>query len=374
MPTGRRILRLVVVLAVLAGIGWATLRLGEPKFEGRPLSSVLHSAFQNGPLETGNAGVACPAPGDEIQWAQAERALRSLGARALPVLLKMAMARPPTLGVGKLVEKIGETIARDPMRPGLSRLEKHQIAIWGIRLLGPQARPAIPKLIRLLDDTDSEVQWTALACLAGLGPEAEEAVPALLRRLSASKSAGPGSTATRQTAAWIVKPTVWALGEIGSAASPAVPVLQQVTNDFATVALIRIRRGSFQPFFERLRDTSDFTNWFDTVVEVEGLGSNAEPAIPLLLAALECTNEDVRETAVSAIGALHRRPDLCLGPLVGLLNTNTSSRENVLHALSYFGPAAKPLAPEVARCLRDPDPAIRARAAYALGRIQPQAP
>jgi HEAT repeat protein len=372
MATGRRILQLVVVLAVLAGIGWAMLRRGEPKFEGRPLSSV-HSAYQNGALETGNAAVACPAPGDEIHWAQAERALRSLGARALPVLLKMAMARPPTPGVGKLVESIGETIARDPMRASLSRLEKHQIAIWGIRLLGPQARPAIPKLIRSLDDTDSEVQWTALACLAGLGPEAEEAVPALVRRISTIKGTSPGSTAARQ-AARDVSATAWALGEIGSAASAAVPLLQQVTDDFATVALIKIRRGSFQPFFERLRDTSDFTNWFGTAMQVEGLGSNAEPAIPLLVAALESTNKDIRETAVSAIGALHRRPDLCLGPLVGFLNTNTCSRENVLHALSYFGLAAKPLAPEVARCLRDPSPAIRARAAYALRRIQPQAP
>lgn len=326
--------------------------------------------------------VACPAPGDEIHWAQAERALRSLGARALPVLLNMARAHGPRSRVEKWVAEIVQTIARDPlgMRAGERLMENHQIAIWGMRRLGAQARPAVSELIRSLDDTDSMVQWTAVECLAALGPEAGEAVPALVRRISASNSAGPGSTATRQAAVWMVNPTVWALGEIGPAASPAVPLLQQVTNNFtvlegaATVALIKIRRGSFQPFFERIRDTSDVTNWFGAVAVVEGLGSNAEPAIPLLVAALESTNEDIRETAVSAIGALHRRPDLCLAPLFGLLNTNTGSRENVLHALSYFGPAAKPLAPEVARCLRDPSPAIRARAAYALRRIQPQAP
>ena len=363
-----------MAVAVLAGIGWALLSPGEPEFEGRPLSAVLHSAYQSGPLETGNAVVACPRPGDEIQWGQAERALRSLGARSLPVLLKMARKRPPTSWGAKLVEEIVETIARDPLRAALSRVEKQQIAIWGIRLLGPQARPAIPQLIRLLDDPDSGVQWTAIECLAGLGPKAEEAVPALIRRLTISTGTSSGSVAARQDAAWLLWPTAWALGEIGPAASPAVPLLQQVTNDFATVALIKIRRGSFQPFFERLRDTSNFTHWFGTAVQVEGLGSNAEPAIPLLVAALESTNKDIRDIAVSALGGLHRRPDLCLGPLVGLLSTNTGSRENVLHALSYFGPAAKPLAPEVARCLRDPDPAIRARAAYALSRMQPQAP
>lgn len=379
MATGRQIPRLalaLVVLAVLAGIGWVTLWQGEPKFEGRPLSSVLHAAYQNGPLETGNAGVACPAPGDEIHWAQAQRALRSLGARALPVLLKMATARPPT-PVGRRVEEIVQTILRNPtwsMKADASRTEKYQIAIWGMRLLGPQARPAVPKLIRLLDDRDGMVQWTALECLAALGPEAEEAVPALIRRIIARQGTGSGPKAASPADKQEVSVTIQALGEIGPAASAALPLLQSVTNEFATVALIRIRRGSFQPFFERLRDLSDWTNWTSTARQVMGMGSNAEPAIPLLLAALQSTNESIREDAVYAIGALHQRPDLCLGPLVALLNTNTCSPENLLHALSYFGPTARPLAPEVARRLQDPDPAIRARAAYALRRINPQTP
>ena len=55
-----------MVVAVLAGTGWAIFRLGGPRFEGQPLSSVLHRSYQNGPLETGNAGVAFPVPGDEM--------------------------------------------------------------------------------------------------------------------------------------------------------------------------------------------------------------------------------------------------------------------------------------------------------------------
>jgi HEAT repeat protein len=368
----------LVVLAVLAGVGWATLWQCEPRFEGRPLSSVLHAAYQNGPLETGNVGVACLRPGDEIHWAQAERALRNLGARGLPVLLKMATARPPTPGIGRRVEEmIVQTITRDPtrsMRAVTSRMEKHQIAIWGMRLLGPQARPAIPKLIRLLDDTDREVQWTALECLAALGPEAEEAVPVLIRRINASQATVSAPKAAGEADQAEVGLTIQALGEIGPAAGAVLPLLQRVTNEFTTVALIRIRRGSFQPFFERLRDMSDYTNWTDTARQVMGLGSNAEPAIPLLLAALQSTNAYIREDAVSAIGALHQRPDLCLGPLVSLLSTNTCSRENLLHALSCFGPAARALAPEVAGCLNDPNPAIRARAAFALHRMNPQTP
>ena len=370
MAGGRRML--FGVLFVLGSIGVATLLLREPEFEGRPLSTVLYTAYQNGPLETGNSGVAWPVPGDEIYWLKAEGALRRLGPKALPVLLKMATAGPPKSRVGKFVEKIVQTVARDPMKAALTRVENHQIAIWGVRQLGSQARPAIPKLIRLLDDTDPQVQWTALECLASIGPDAGEAVPALIRRLSFGKGTGPGSTSSMQAAEATMNSTIWALGEIGSAARPAVPFLQQMTNEFATVALIKIRGGSFQPFFEGLRDMSDSTSWANTAIQVESLGSNAEPAIPFLLAAIENTNRDIREFAVSAIGGLHRRPDLCLAPLAALLNTNTCDRGNLLHALGYFGPEADLIVPEITPCLRDPDPAIRARAAYALRRIRPQ--
>jgi HEAT repeat protein len=175
--------------------------------------------------------------------------------------------------------------------------------------------------------------------------------------------------------AGLARSAAHALGEIGPAASAAASSLEEVTNEAAAVALIKIGQGSFQPFFERLKDTSDPNKWARTATEVGRLGTNADPAIPLLLAGFQHTNDRIRLAAAMAVGELHRQPDLCLRPLVSLLNsTNNNLRGYVLGALGNFGPAAKPVAPEIARCLNDREPRVRRQAANALRLIDPRAP
>ncbi|MGO9201311.1 MAG: HEAT repeat domain-containing protein [Limisphaerales bacterium] len=166
-----------------------------------------------------------------------------------------------------------------------------------------------------------------------------------------------------------------ALGEIGPAASAAVPSLARMTNEAAAVALIEINQGSFQLFFERLKDTSAVGKWCGTAEEVGHLGANADPAIPLLLAGFQHTNDRILSLAARTVGKLHRRPDLCLGPLVSLLNsTNSHLRRHVLVALGAFGPAAKPVAPEIALWLNDRDPWVRTEATNALRLIDLEGP
>src|SRR5688572_1980020 len=48
---------------------------------------------------------------------------------------------------------------------------------------GPDAEPAVPDLIRLLDDPDLEVRKSAARALGRIGPAAQAAVPALMRSL-----------------------------------------------------------------------------------------------------------------------------------------------------------------------------------------------
>jgi hypothetical protein len=276
------------------------------------------------------------------------------------------MAGTRTLGFRKFVG----ALARDPQMAFLHlppQEGKHEIAAWGMRLLGKEARPAVPALIQLLSDKDPEVQSAAAECLAAIGPEAAEAVPALVRMLNNSGRAKPFNGSLAHSAAQ-------ALGEIGPAASAAASSLVQMTNEFATVALIKIGQGSFQPFFERLKDTSDPNKWTRTAIEVERLGTNADPAIPLLLAAFQHTNDTIQWTAVMAVGELHRRPDLCLRPLVSLVNSGNLIRGPALDALACFGPAAKPVAPEIARWLNDIHPDVRSGATNVLRLIDPDAP
>lgn len=302
---------------------------------------------------------------------RAERALRALGTNALPILVKMAGTRMSLFRkiVGSMARESNMDFLHLPPQEG-----KHEMAAWGMRLLGREARPAVPALIRLLSDRDPEVQGAAAECLAGIGPEAAEAVPALVWMLKNRSRAKRYDL----TVSWAAH----ALGEIGPAAGAALRALEEVTNNaalapahaVAAVALIRIGQGSFQTFFERLKDTSNQGQWIRTAQEVGRLGTNAEPAIPFLVAALQHTNDNIRTRAVSLVGQFHRRPDLCLRPLVSLLtSTNLDVRWQALHALGGFGPAAKSVAAEVARCLSDHAPGVRNEATSALRLIDPEA-
>jgi HEAT repeat protein len=341
-------------------------------FEGQPLSLVLNEANRNWGLAAGYfTGVYPPESNDPRM--RAERALRALGTNALPILVEMVATRMSGFRqvVGAMAGDSQMGFLHLPPQQG-----KHEIAAWGMRLFGKEARPAVPALIRLLSDKDAEVQGAAAQCLAGIGPEAAEAVPALVRMLKNR------SRANQRYEMMAVYSAAHALGEIGPAAGAAIPSLEEVTNNAAlanahavvAVALIKIGQGSFQTFFERLKDTSDRGKWVRTAQEVGRLGTNAELAIPFLLAAFQQTNPNLRTHAVSLVGQLHRRPDLCLRPLVSLLNsTNSGARQQALNALGKFGPAAKPVAPEIARCLTDREPGVRKEATNTLRLIDPDA-
>jgi len=365
MANRGRNLWIVVALALLGGFAWVVLRPHEPVFEGKPLSVALNEANRNWWwLDTSYYSGNHP-PEFKNAMMRAERALRALGTNALPVLVKMAGTR--ISGFRKVVGEIATDPTADflhlPLQEG-----KHAVAVWGMRLFGKEARPAVPALIQLLSDKDPEVRGTAAECLAGIGPEAAEAVPALVRMLNNGRRAKPYQGGPVYFAAH-------ALGEIGPAARAAASALEQMTNEFAAVALIKIGQGSFQPFFERLKDTSDPGKWSRTANEAGRLGTNADPAIPLLLAGFQHTNDRIRLDAAVAVGQLHRQPELCLRPLVSLLHsTNTNLRSTALDALGNFGPAAKPVAPDIARLLGDREPGVRGQATNVLRLVDPDAP
>ena len=83
---------------------------------------------------------------------------------------------------------------------------------------GPVAAPAVPHLIREMQDADAEYRWSAAGALAAIGPAAVEAVPSL------SVALDDPDEKVRWYAAW-------ALGEIGPAAADAVPALIAALND-----------------------------------------------------------------------------------------------------------------------------------------------
>ena len=357
MEVRRRLLGMAVVALLLAGFAYLVLRPHGDLYQGRSLSFWLDWTHESGAYQ--QEGLTTPA----------EQALRERGTNAIPLLLEMAGTS--LSGFRRVVGQL----ARDDSAAYLHlppQLYKHDMAAWGFKLLGPEARPAVPALVRLLANRDAYVQRSGLQSLTALGTNASEAVPEVLKLFTFQ--AAQHATNGRRSDLMLYNAAAYALGEIGSAAAPAIPALEAETNEVAKVALIRIRGGGFDSFFAALLDTTNQDRWMRTAAPIYQLGTNAEAAIPYLIASLSATNDNIFNAAIQRLGQIHRRPDLCLPALTPLLNaTDANARANVLTALSAFGPAAKPAFTDVARLLKYREEWIRTSASNTLLAIDPQA-
>jgi HEAT repeat protein len=349
----RRILFGIFVTLVLAGFAWLVLRPHEPVYQGRALSVWFQQAYPRGTYD-----LAPHSP-------EAANAVSAIGTDAVPSLLRMAAA-------GDTMERriLAHFALEFPFLHLPVQQNDGELAVWGFKVLGPKARPAIPALIRLLDDKSALVQVNAARSLGGLGTAAQEAVPALVTVLGRAAGTRWQVVAVRDAAAS-------ALGEIGPAAAPAIPDLAALTNVLAAeLALRKIRGDSLLPFIERLKDTSDHRKWTQTATLIAGLGPNAEPAVPFLLAGLRSTNCSMREQGLYALARIGRRPDLCIPTLTALLEfPDPSVRYQSLRALAAFGAEAKSAVPDIIRVSDRSSqwPWVQSEATNALRAIAPEA-
>jgi len=165
----RRIIVLCAAAAIIIpAVGSYVLRPREPEYRGKQFSEWLDRYY--------DSSVA----NDRVSKEQAENAFRSIGTNALPPLLRMVAAKDSALKRKLLALLAKQSFVSLHIRDSDFY---HSRASFGFAALGPIARPAVPELISLLNDTDPQVQATAANALAGIGPEAEDAVPALLRCL-----------------------------------------------------------------------------------------------------------------------------------------------------------------------------------------------
>ena len=188
-----------------------------------------------------------------------------------------------------------------------------------------------------------------------------------------------GSTDPRSGAAY-------ALGEIGPPARSAISNLQALSvvsdlpsswyvNLAAKGALIKIRQEPLTPYVEKLKDKSDITKWYQNALMIGEFGTNASPAVPLLVEAMGGTNHPVIQAhAAIALGMIHSRPELCILPLANMLkSSDVALRQKAIFALPQFGSAARPAWDDIVTCLQDSDPWTRYSARAALKKIDPEA-
>lgn len=280
----------------------------EPSYQGKSLSDWLGDVGR-GPGKT----------------AEAEQAIRAIGSRALPRLLKMIKSKDSAAkrraldlaakqglvdvhskgwvhaGQGRVLPQSPPLLAVELM----SAEERRDKAAFAMTVLGRTAASAIPELTKLL--SDPEILPQAVKALSGVGPEA---IP-VLAPLATNSDAEIRVLVNK---AFCFK---FARGpEAKAHAAQVVPILMRNLRD------------------EDYMIRADAAGGFDEV---------GDPAvvIPVLMPNLRDTNALVRAMTVQALGS--------------------------------FGSQSKATVPALVELTRDPDAFVRERAIWAVRQIEPKA-
>jgi HEAT repeat protein len=167
-----------------------------------------------------------------------------------------------------------------------------------------------------------------------LGPSVAPAIPDLVR-LAVDPSREDNSYWAVQT-----------LGDIGPVALPAL--LTIITNPAAATRSL-------------------------AASQVANFGTNAQPAIPELVALLGATNQAVIHAVIYSLGQLQLEPDVVIPALIPFVrSSDIVLSSEATFALAKFGTQAAAAAPAVLMNLTNPSPNFRYPATNALLRIAPQ--
>ena len=169
---------LIVALALTAAYLWRSAEPAEPVYEGRPLSLWLESHV---------ASSAANPPYNSPGWKHADQVLRQSGTNAIPTLLKMIGAEDPPRAVLKGMEWIrSKRLLPIRYRYAYARNEE---ALYAFEVLGTNAAPAVPKLIKIYERARSpNAKRCAASALGHIGRPAQSAVPVLLRDFTHTNS------------------------------------------------------------------------------------------------------------------------------------------------------------------------------------------
>ncbi len=307
------------ILLVAAG-GWFFFRrAAEPEYAGKPVSYWFKEYCRSGQGMTWDAS----------RHDEAGAALRQMGTNAVPYLLKQAFdTRRSSAGrkelcrmLDRLPRSWGLPTFVDPgtmswegaealkeIKPpanqllpllerhlkSMDRLERRQ-ALYILGSTDDGAEQAVPWLCAALKSPDVWERALAVQSLGWIGPRARAAVPALIEVLQAPPS-------TNQPHLHLAQPAAVALGAIGNAAAPALPLVQELFaretnwNSRCTLAaaLCRIDCGQTNALAfltNGLATHEPASDRWIAASELGDIGPNAKAAVPFLLAALDGTND-----------------------------------------------------------------------------------
>jgi len=154
-------------VVVLGGLVVAIFRAKEPRYEGRSLSEWLEEADKDTKSEADLQSI--------------RHAVKQMAPDAIPLLLKWVQAEDSPLKWKVIVWLTQHPSFHFPIKTLKSAADYNRMAFTGFTLLGEEARPAWPTLIRWTYDTSANLRFWAFDCLVTSNPEKEILLPVLLR-------------------------------------------------------------------------------------------------------------------------------------------------------------------------------------------------
>lgn len=282
-------------------------------------------------------------------------ALRAAGAKAIPALLA-ATHHSDELVRQRSVILLGSIGAKDKAIPVLVPLLHDKVsnvrlaAAIALSRFGTNASFAVPEMRKLLHDDDSLTVIGAASALAKLDSNAHDAIEALVIKLNDPRVCAEAASA---------------LGQLGPAARDAVPALMAVFQNCLRPPDPALDQGGLN------RDRSQKRyHGLNAALALGSIGSFAEPAIPLLISALDSPEDWIRRGAVEALGALGSASSSAVPKLIGVLRSkeNDVRREGV-RALIQIDPCSDAVSVSLFQARHDAGWEVRASIATALPTI-----
>jgi hypothetical protein len=233
-------------------------------------------------------------PAAEARMHEAADAVRQIGEKAIPYLVNTIVYEPGPFkrSLSRALEKLPGHRSLPSM---INRYRESDAAVYGFEILGAAASSAIPKLLLIARDyTNSRPAWLATAALARVGTSA---VPALIVLLTNSQTEIRINAASE-------------MHLLGTNASRAIPPLVQCLTDndnrlreiaAQTLGDLATEPDIVVPALARCLETSNFRVRCRALVALGKFGKEAHPARDQILKALDDLDEAVRSAATNAM-------------------------------------------------------------------------